>query len=168
MKAPRFSRLNSPLGMLCLVTDGPLLLGLDFDDGRARLLALLERQLNLVAMEESAAPAPVAAALEAYFNGALEALASLEVMLGGTTFQRDVWQALREIPPGSTRSYGALAEQLGKPAAARAVGLANGANPVALVLPCHRVIGSNGTLTGYAGGLARKQWLLAHEGALLL
>jgi O-6-methylguanine DNA methyltransferase len=168
VKAPRFSRLNSPLGMLCLVTDGPLLLGLDFDDGRARLLSLLERQLNLVAMEEGPAPAPVAAALEAYFAGALDALASLQVTLGGTTFQREVWQALREIPPGSTRSYGALAAQLGKPAAARAVGLANGANPVALVLPCHRVIGSDGTLTGYAGGLARKQWLLAHEGALLL
>jgi methylated-DNA-[protein]-cysteine S-methyltransferase len=89
------------------------------------------------------------------------------VATGGTPFQRRVWSALREIPVGRTVSYGALAQQLGQPSAARAVGLANGRNPIGIVVPCHRVIGSNAALTGYAGGLARKRWLLEHEGVRL-
>jgi len=86
---------------------------------------------------------------------------------GGTEFQRTVWSALRTIPVGATRTYGQLAASIGRPTAPRAVGLANGRNPVAIVIPCHRVIGSNAALTGYGGGLPRKQWLLRHEGALL-
>ncbi len=86
---------------------------------------------------------------------------------GGTDFQRRVWAALREIPSGTTRTYGDIAAELGEPGAARAVGLANGANPVAIVVPCHRVIGSAGALTGFGGGLERKRWLLEHEGVLL-
>jgi methylated-DNA-[protein]-cysteine S-methyltransferase len=90
-------------------------------------------------------------------------LDSLEVETAGTPFQRTVWHALREIPAGATMSYGALAKRIGRPSAVRAVGLANGANPIGIVVPCHRVVGADGSLTGYGGGLERKRWLLAHE-----
>ena len=103
-------------------------------------------------------------AVEAYFAGDVRALDGVAVKTGGTAFQRTVWAALRAIPPGETRSYGQLAAAIGSPKAVRAAGLANGQNPVAVIVPCHRVIGSNGTLTGYAGGLERKRWLLKHEG----
>ena len=102
-------------------------------------------------------------ALAAYFDGDLHAIDSLPVATEGSAFQKNVWQALRLIPAGQTISYGQLALRLGKPAAVRAVGLANGANPVGVVVPCHRVIGANGSLTGYGGGLERKRWLLQHE-----
>ena len=103
-----------------------------------------------------------------YFAGELDAIDRIPVETGGTAFQREVWRALREIPCGTTTSYGALAKRIGRPAAVRAVGLANGANPVAVVVPCHRVIGSNGSLTGYGGGMERKRWLLDHERGPLL
>ena len=103
--------------------------------------------------------------LERYFKGETPVLDSIPVELNGTSFQKNVWQALRRIPCGTTISYAELAKRIGDPAAVRAVGTANGANPVAVIVPCHRVIGSNGKLTGYGGGLARKQWLLEHEGA---
>lgn len=103
-------------------------------------------------------------ALERYFAGELNAIDSVPVQTGGTDFQRQVWQALRQIPCGTTISYGELAAEIGRPAAVRAVGLANGSNPVPIVVPCHRVIGSDGSLTGYGGGLERKRWLLRHEG----
>ncbi|MBI4516223.1 MAG: methylated-DNA--[protein]-cysteine S-methyltransferase [Deltaproteobacteria bacterium] len=102
-------------------------------------------------------------ALERYYNGAITALETIPVALAGTPFQEKVWQALRAIAGGSTVSYGALAKRIGTPNAVRAVGLANGRNPVGVVVPCHRVIGSDGSLTGYGGGLARKRWLLEHE-----
>jgi len=104
-------------------------------------------------------------ALEAYFAGDLSAIDDLPVMTTGTAFQSEVWAALRDIPAGSTTSYGALAARIGRPKAVRAVGLANGANPIGVVVPCHRVIGADASLTGYGGGLDRKRWLLAHEGA---
>jgi methylated-DNA-[protein]-cysteine S-methyltransferase len=104
-------------------------------------------------------------ALQAYFKGELDALTGLPTATQGTDFQRSVWDALRRIPVGRTISYGALANWIGRPRATRAVGLANGANPIAIVVPCHRVIGANATLTGYGGGLERKRWLLAHEQA---
>ena len=100
-----------------------------------------------------------------YFAGELTALDSLQCATAGTEFQRRIWSALREIPAGTTTSYGALADKIGKPGAARAAGLANGSNPISIIVPCHRVIGANGALTGYGGGLPRKQWLLAHERA---
>ena len=106
----------------------------------------------------------ITAALAAYFEGHPEALGDLHVRTAGTDFQREVWKALRAIAPGKTSSYGEIAKRLGRPQASRAVGHANGSNPVAIVVPCHRVIGSNGALTGYGGGLHRKEWLLAHEG----
>lgn len=104
--------------------------------------------------------------LTRYFGGEVAALDHVPVELNGTPFQKTVWQTLRRIPGGTTISYAELAKRIGDPAAVRAVGTANGANPVAVVVPCHRVIGSNGKLTGYGGGLDRKQWLLEHEGVV--
>jgi len=106
--------------------------------------------------------------LTAYFEGDLSIINTLPTATAGTPFQREVWQALRNIPCGQVMHYGQLAEQLGRAGAARAVGAANGSNPVSIVVPCHRVIGRNGTLTGYAGGVQRKEWLLRHEGYFLL
>src|SRR5439155_26921038 len=106
--------------------------------------------------------------LRRYLDGELHALDDIDVDLGGTPFQQRVWAALRKIPVGVTRSYGELARAIGKPAAVRAVGLANGKNPVSLVVPCHRVIGSDGKLVGYGGGIERKRWLPPHERALLV
>ena len=103
-------------------------------------------------------------ALDAYFAGDLGAIDNISVATGGTPFQRTVWAALHRIPAGMTTSYGALAVTIGRPSAMRAVGLAVGSNPVAVIVPCHRVIGADHSLTGYGGGLARKRWLLAHEG----
>ena len=110
-------------------------------------------------------PSGVASAMAAYFDGNIQPRIQslLPVATEGTAFQKSVWQALRSIPAGETISYGELAKRLGNPAAVRAVGLANGANPIGIVVPCHRVIGANGSLTGYGGGLERKQWLLNHE-----
>ena len=102
--------------------------------------------------------------LRRYFDGDLAALDTVAVDLNGTEFQKEVWQALRRIPHGTTISYAELARRVGAVSAVRAVGSANGANPVAVIVPCHRVIGSNGSLTGYGGGLERKKWLLEHEG----
>jgi methylated-DNA-[protein]-cysteine S-methyltransferase len=103
------------------------------------------------------------AALERYFEGEISALDTIPVAFHGTPFQTKVWAALRGIAAGTTLSYGALAKRIGEPRAVRAVGLANGSNPIGVVVPCHRVIGSDGSLTGYGGGLARKRWLLEHE-----
>ncbi|HFE6387232.1 TPA: methylated-DNA--[protein]-cysteine S-methyltransferase, partial [Klebsiella pneumoniae] len=113
-------------------------------------------------------PGGLSSKLSDYFAGDLAIIETLPTATAGTPFQRQVWQALREIPCGQVMHYGQLAEALGRPGAARAVGAANGANPVSIVVPCHRVIGRNGTMTGYAGGVQRKEWLLRHEGYLLL
>jgi methylated-DNA-[protein]-cysteine S-methyltransferase len=162
--------LNTPIGRVALLADEEgRLRALGFTEGHARM----ERQLSLRATvgATGAAPALVAAhdpggltaGVAAYFEGDLTALDGLSVEAAGTPFQRAVWRALREIPCGATRSYGEIARRIGNPAAVRAVGLANGANPVGIVVPCHRVIGANGKLTGYGGGIERKRWLLAHE-----
>ena len=159
-------RVASPLGALLVVCDGDgRLRALDFHDHEARLQRLLRVHCGErgFALETVRAPAAVAQAIDAFFAGRLRAIESLEVSTGGTEFQRRVWSALRQIPGGTTTSYGQLARTLGKPEAARAVGFANGANPVGIVVPCHRVIGANGDLTGYAGGITRKRWLLDHE-----
>ena len=102
-------------------------------------------------------------ALARYFAGDLHAIDDIPVESAGTPFQREVWQALRTIPCGATTSYGKIAEQIGRPDAMRAVGHANGSNPISVVIPCHRVIGAAGALTGYGGGIQRKRWLLNHE-----
>ena len=117
--------------------------------------------------EPGEAPAALRDNLAAYFAGDLDALGRIPWATGGTPFQRSVWTALADIPAGTTMTYGALAAQIGAPRAVRAVGHANGANPISVVVPCHRLVGANGTLTGYGGGLHRKQWLLEHEGVRL-
>lgn len=152
--------------MLVLTDAHDVLRAVDWDDYAARMHRLLRLHYGEhgVRLEEGRAPSPARRALEAYLAGDLRALERVASETGGTPFQREVWRALREIPAGCTVSYGALAARIGRPAAVRAVGLANGANPVGVVVPCHRVIGANASLTGYAGGLSRKHWLLAHEG----
>ncbi|MDZ4112906.1 MAG: methylated-DNA--[protein]-cysteine S-methyltransferase [Brevundimonas sp.] len=157
-------RVASPLGEVLLVTDGEgAVRALDFADYEARMTRLLARHAPGAVVVEGRAPETVRRAVEAWFGGDLSALDGLTVRTGGTDFQRAVWAALRSIPAGETRSYGQLAAAIGSPRAVRAAGLANGQNPVAVIVPCHRVIGANGALTGYAGGLARKRWLLEHE-----
>lgn len=157
-------RIDTPVGQLLLVVDGDgAVRALDFHDYEPRLRRLLRLHYGAFDLTPGAAPEPVRAAVAAYFTGDPTALDRLDVQTGGTDFQRSVWAALRAIPPGQTRTYGQLAAAIGRPSAVRAVGLANGSNPVAVIVPCHRVIGANGTLTGYAGGLERKQWLLEHE-----
>lgn len=159
-------RVATPIGEALLVTDETgALRAFDFADYEDRMRALLARHYGRMSPEEGRTPQALRDAVEAYFAGELDALQRLSWKTNGTTFQRRVWSALCTIPPGQTLSYKGLAERIGSPAAVRAVGLANGANPVAVVAPCHRVIGADGSLTGYGGGLARKAWLLAHEGA---
>ena len=159
-------RLASPVGEVLLVVDvGGAVRALDFHDYEDRLRRLLRLHYGAVVLTEGRAPEAVRRALEAYFAGDLAAFNDVRVETGGTVFQRAVWRALRDIPAGETRTYGQLAQAVGSPKAVRAVGLANGANPVGVIVPCHRVIGANGTLTGYGGGLERKRWLLAHEAA---
>ena len=162
-------RIPSPVGEVLVVVDADgAVRALDFHDFEERMRRLLRRHYGEVALTPGRAPEAVREAVRAYFSGDLSAFDGVEVRTGGTDFQRSVWKALRDIPAGETRSYGQLAAAIGAPKAVRAVGLANGANPVGVIVPCHRVIGSSGKLTGYAGGLERKRWLLAHEGGALL
>jgi methylated-DNA-[protein]-cysteine S-methyltransferase len=158
--------IETPTGDMCLVIDeAQRLRALDWDDCASRMHDLLRRRYGTGAVTlRSAGHSPAAAqALRAYFNGDLDAIAALQVETNGTPFQCTVWAALRRIPAGETMSYRALAAAIGRPNAVRAVGLANGANPVSIIVPCHRLIGANAALTGYGGGLHRKRWLLAHE-----
>jgi len=157
-------RIATPVGEVLLVVDGAdSVVALDFQDFEDRMMRLLVRHHGAVVLAEGRAPETVRGAVMAYFGGDAKALEGLAVRTNGTAFQREVWAALRTIPAGETRTYGQLAAAIGRPKAVRAAGLANGQNPIALIVPCHRVIGANGTLTGYAGGLERKRWLLAHE-----
>ena len=157
-------RVATPVGEVLLVTDGEgAVRALDFTDYETRMTRLLARHAPGAVVADGRAPETVRRAIEAWFAGDLTALDGLTVRTGGTDFQRTVWKALRTIPAGETRTYGQLAAAIGAPKAVRAAGLANGQNPIAVIVPCHRVIGANGTLTGYAGGLERKRWLLDHE-----
>ncbi|UUO09153.1 methylated-DNA--[protein]-cysteine S-methyltransferase [Blastopirellula sp. J2-11] len=158
------SHQDSPLGSLRIVTDEQEnLRALDFHDYESRLHTLLTRHYGAYELKEASTPAKIRNALTHYFAGDLLAIEDLSICTGGTPFQCAIWQALRSIPASVTMSYGELARQVGKPNASRAVGLANGANPIAIVVPCHRIIGASGALTGYGGGLPRKRWLLDHE-----
>lgn len=159
-------RMISPLGMIMVVTDAHgTVRAVDFPEFLPRMKTLLSRHWGAVSLFEGEVPVAVRTSFEAYFTGEMQALTTIPVATRGTTFQEAIWAALRAIPAGETRSYGELAAEIGNPTAVRAAGLANGRNPVALIVPCHRVIGANGSLTGYAGGLERKRWLLAHEAA---
>lgn len=159
-------RVASPIGTMLLACDSDgRLRALDFADYEPRMEILLRRHYGIAGFTLSAGHVPghIADGLASFFDGNIAALDSIAVQTGGTAFQRRVWAALRDIPGGSTTTYGQLASTVGRAGASRAVGLANGSNPIAIVVPCHRVIGADGSLTGYGGGLERKRWLLAHE-----
>ncbi|HEX5482664.1 MAG TPA: methylated-DNA--[protein]-cysteine S-methyltransferase [Terriglobia bacterium] len=158
--------IETPIGKMAIVADDEgNLRAVDWTDHEDRMLHLLRRQYgeNGFRLEPGKNPHGFTGAIRRYFDGDLTALDGLPVKTAGTPFQRAVWSALRKIPCGTTMTYGELARQIGKPAAMRAVGLANGANPVGVIVPCHRVIGADGSLTGYGGGIDRKKWLLEHE-----
>lgn len=165
----RLERMASPIAELALVLDGAgrlCTLGWTDREDRWRRDLRLRHGADLL-LRPAQGRSRAAEALDAYFAGDLTALDALPVNPGGTPFQRSVWSALREIPAGTRITYAQLAVRLGRPAALRAVGHANGANPISLVIPCHRLVGADGSLTGYGGGLERKRWLLAHEGRLV-
>jgi len=156
----------TPLGELLIVTDEAAnLRALEWEDHQRLGQSLqLQYRNDTVRLQPARSASDARRALEAYFAGELHAIDTVPVKTGGTPFQREVWAALRTIPVGTTVSYRALAARLNRPQAMRAVGMANNANPTGVVVPCHRVIGADGSLTGYGGGLPRKRWLLEHEG----
>ncbi|HEX3984714.1 MAG TPA: methylated-DNA--[protein]-cysteine S-methyltransferase [Acidisoma sp.] len=156
-------RIPSPIGEILLVFEDEVLRALDFHDYEPRMHRLLSQHYGPVGLQPMAAPKAIRAPLDRYFAGEFTALDRVKTATGGTEFQRAVWAALRRIGPGETLGYGKLAATIGRPTASRAVGAANGANPIAIVVPCHRVIGASLALTGYGGGLPRKAWLLDHE-----
>jgi methylated-DNA-[protein]-cysteine S-methyltransferase len=162
----RLDRLVTPIGEALIVTDeAGYLRALDWADREASMVRLLRLHYGSIVPEPGAAPGNVKPLLRSYFEGELGCLRAIEWRTTGTAFQRTVWAGLTTIAPGETLSYGALAAKLGCPKSVRAVGVANGANPISVVVPCHRVIGADGSLTGYGGGIERKRWLLNHEGA---
>ena len=156
---------ESPIGKIVVALHDGHLCALRFAEHWPRMRPLLEKRFGRVDFREAADPAGVITCLGKYFAGDLGALDAIIVDTGGTPFQQRVWKELRKIPAGRTVSYAYIAMAIGAPTAVRAVGAANGSNPVGIVLPCHRVIGSNGQLTGYGGGIERKRWLLRHESA---
>lgn len=159
-------RIDTPIGKMLIVADQDgNLRAADWTDHETRMDRFLRLHYgeNGFTLKPTRNPHGLGNAMSRYFAGELTAIDTLPVQTAGTPFQREVWRALREIPCGTTVSYAKLAEQIGRPTAVRAVGLANGSNPVGVVVPCHRVIGSNGSLTGYGGGIERKRWLLEHE-----
>jgi methylated-DNA-[protein]-cysteine S-methyltransferase len=161
-------RLETPIGTALLITDSDgALRALDWEDYEARIRELLRLQYGAIALKDARAPKDMRAALTGYFKGDLGRLKTIRWRVAGTPFQHKVWTALPKIPAGATMSYGALAAKLGAPKAMRAVGHANGSNPISVVVPCHRLIGADGSLIKYGGGLDRKRWLLAHEGVVL-
>ena len=159
-------RIETPVGTVLLVVDADgSVRALDFVGYEERMMRLLRRHYGDAPLTDGRSPDTVREAVVAYFAGDLTALDGLVVKTAGTVFQRAVWAALRGIACGTTVSYGEIARRIGQPGAMRAVGLANNANPIPIVVPCHRVIGADGSMTGFGGGIARKRWLLDHEGA---
>lgn len=157
-----YDEIGSPIGTILTAWHGVSLCALDYEDYRERMMELLRArfgEVKLTALRQTA----FRSALKAYFAGDMAAFGNTPIDGGGTAFQQTTWAALRTIPPGRTATYGEIAARIGSPTAARAVGLANSQNPIAIVVPCHRVVGADGKLTGYAGGLDRKRWLLSHE-----
>jgi methylated-DNA-[protein]-cysteine S-methyltransferase len=152
-----FDRIETPIGEAQFVCDA---------EGRLHRFGWYEGDRapsRFVDLAQKRDPFGLSTAIRDYFTGHVAAIDALPVVFSGTAFQVRVWNALRTIAAGETESYGALAKRIGDPKAVRAVGLANGANPIGVIVPCHRVIGADGSLTGYGGGLERKKWLLAHE-----
>jgi methylated-DNA-[protein]-cysteine S-methyltransferase len=160
-------KIDTPIGEFIIVADEEgNLRALDWSSHEARLQKLLARYCAGFTLAPTRNPYGFADAMRAYFSGNTKIIDKLPVRFGGTSFQQRVWIELRKIPCGTTISYSELARRIDQPKAVRAVGLANGSNPLSIVVPCHRVIGANGNLTGYGGGIERKNWLLAHEGNL--
>ncbi len=160
------NRIDTPIGEMVIVADHDgNLRAADWTDHEARMYRLLRLHYgeNGFRLEPARNLNGLTDAISSYFVGELTAIDTLPVETGGTPFQREVWRALRNITCGTSVSYAKLAERIGRPTAVRAVGLANGSNPVGVVVPCHRVIGSNSSLAGYGGGIERKRWLLNHE-----
>jgi methylated-DNA-[protein]-cysteine S-methyltransferase len=162
-------RIDTPIGELQIISD---------EEGNLRIVHWTDHEASLhpwlkarfgrqgYCLEKAVERLELTDLVARYFAGELNAIDELPVKMEGTDFQQEVWRELRRIPCGTTISYGQLAKRIGRPAAVRAVGLANGSNPIGVVVPCHRVIGADGSLTGYGGGMERKAWLLRHEGAM--
>ncbi|NEQ49329.1 MAG: methylated-DNA--[protein]-cysteine S-methyltransferase [Leptolyngbya sp. SIO3F4] len=174
-KSLDLTKVASPIGDILLVTDSEALVSLDYEGYEHRMMRLLEKRYGAFDLVDSTGQNNnnelnldhLIEQIQSYLKGDLTAIDHIPVKPGGTAFQAKVWQTLRSIPAGTVISYGELAHQINNPAAVRAVGTTNGLNPISIVLPCHRVIGANGSLTGYAGGIERKRWLLEHEGVEL-
>jgi methylated-DNA-[protein]-cysteine S-methyltransferase len=162
-------RVDTPIGEMIIIADHDgYLRATDWTDHESRLDGLLRRYYGReIQLEPTRNPGGLSDAIRRYFAGDTAAIDTVPVEMPGTPFQRDVWRALRDIPCGTTASYAQLAGRIGRPRAVRAVGHANGSNPVGVVVPCHRVIGSDGSLCGYGGGLDRKRWLLEHERSII-
>jgi methylated-DNA-[protein]-cysteine S-methyltransferase len=161
-------RVRTPIGALLIVhDDAGRLRAAEFHDHEDRLHRSLRLAYRAYDLHNARAAAKLRERIEAYFAGRLDAIDAVETATAGTPFQEKVWRALRKIEPGRTLTYGALATRIGEARAVRAVGAANGANPVSVIVPCHRLVGANGSLIRYGGGLERKRWLLQHEGVAL-
>lgn len=162
-----FDMMSSPLGVLLLAHCGGYLCALDFHDYESRFRQALARRFGAVSLTQRAIPESIRAPLAAYLSGGdIEAVKEVPVHATGTRFQQQVWRVLRRIPAGKIWTYADVARLVGQPSAMHEVELAAARNPIAIIVPCHRVAGGDGTLAAYVGGLARKRWLLAHEGAL--
>ncbi len=159
--------ISSEIGEILIVAHRRAMVAVDFAGYGERLKRSLRARYGEVELKHSKDPNGYASKIRAYFAGDIDALDEIDVDIGGTPFQAKVWNELRRVRAGTTATYGEIAERVGNPKAVRAVGSTNGRNPLTLVVPCHRIIGANGTLTGYAQGLDKKRWLLAHEGAVL-
>ena len=158
-------RIDTPAGPLLIAVRGETVVACGFEDHWPGLQGRVGARFAGEDWIEE--PSRASRAVARYIAGELDAIEDLDVDTGGTPFQQEVWAALRTIPAGATWSYADLAQSVGRAGAVRAVGSANGANPVSVIVPCHRVVRSDGSLGGYGGGLPRKAWLLAHEGARL-
>lgn len=167
MKELQLDYIDSPIGTILIVVDGEQLCSLDFADYEQRMMTLLLRRYGPIRLAQTIDLCGFSSRIRDYFAGDYRCLDAIPVSTDGTAFQQQVWSTLRTIPPGTTINYGEIAARLGKPGAYRAVGGANALNPIPIVLPCHRVIGADASLTGYGGGIERKRWLLQHEGYVI-
>jgi methylated-DNA-[protein]-cysteine S-methyltransferase len=160
----RVERLQSPVGDLLVYSTPEAVCALDFADLAGAIELRLRRRYGRFATCPGSG-SEASRCIGAYFSGDICAIDTVAIDSGGTPFQRDVWQAMRRVPPGASRTYSWLAQAVGRQAAVRAVGGASSSNPIALIIPCHRIVGVGGSLVGYAGGVERKRWLLDHERA---
>ena len=160
--------IETPIGDMILVARDGVLLLLEFEDATGRVEREMKMRFKNFEMQPATNPFGLTDIMRDYFTGNIRAIDRILTDGGGTAFEKSVWAELRKIPAGVTRSYGSIARKLGDINMSRAVGTANGRNPISIVVPCHRVIGADGSMTGYGGGIHRKEWLLRHEGALLV